>query len=121
MLVVIDDRTGEVVDVFTGEQVDTKLARGYEGAVSGDVSEWWLWLPLCVLFLAPFVDPRRPLRLVHLDLLALLGFSASLFFFNKAEIGASVVLVYPGARLRLRADADRRLSPLRSRATGCCR
>ena len=56
---------------------------------------WWIWLPLCVLFLAPFVDPRRPLRLIHLDLLALLGFSASLFFFNKAEIGRSVGLVYP--------------------------
>jgi hypothetical protein len=95
VLVVIEDRTGEVVDVFTGEQVDTKLARGYEGAVSGDVNEWWLWLPLCALFLAPFVDPRRPLRLVHLDLVALLGFSASLFFFNRAEITASVALVYP--------------------------
>src|SRR5439155_18074429 len=34
-------------------------------------------------------------RLIHLDLLALLGFSASLFFFNKAEIGLSVGLVYP--------------------------
>jgi branched-subunit amino acid transport protein AzlD len=41
------------------------------------------------------VDPRRPLRLIHLDLLALLGFSVSLFFFNKAEIGWSVGLVYP--------------------------
>ncbi len=95
VLVVIDDRTGDVVDVFTDEQIDTKLARGYEDAVAGDVNEWWLWLPLCVLFVAPFVDPRRPLRLVHLDLVALLGFSASLFYFNKAEITASVVLVYP--------------------------
>ena len=95
VLVVIDDASGDVADVFTDEQIDTKLARGYEGAVAGDVNKWWLWLPLCVLFLAPFIDPRRPLRLVHLDLLALLGFSASLFFFNKAEITASVVLVYP--------------------------
>jgi hypothetical protein len=93
--VVIDDRSGEVVERWTGAQVDTKLARGYQGAVAGKVNRWWIWLPLCVLFLAPFVDPRRPLRLVHLDLLALLGFSASLFFFNKAEIGLSVGLVYP--------------------------
>jgi hypothetical protein len=93
--VVIDDRSGEVVERWTGAQVDTKLARGYRGAVAGKVNRWWIWLPLCVLFLAPFVDPRRPLRLVHLDLLALLGFSASLFFFNKAEIGLSVGLVYP--------------------------
>jgi hypothetical protein len=48
-----------------------------------------------VLFLAPFVDPRRPLRLIHLDLLALLGFSVSLAFFNHAKIEASVALVYP--------------------------
>jgi Glycosyltransferase family 87 len=93
--VVIDDRSREVVEKWTGSQVDTKLARGYEGAVAGKVSKWWIWLPLCVLFVAPFVDPRRPLRLIHLDLLALLGFSASLFFFNKAEIELSVALVYP--------------------------
>jgi hypothetical protein len=94
-IVVIDDATGEVIEAWTGNQVETKLARGYEGAVSGDVSEWWIWLPLCLLFLAPFVDPRRPLRLLHLDLLALLGFSASLFFFNKGDIDLSVPLVYP--------------------------
>ena len=93
--VVVDDASGEVVEKWTGSQVDTKLARGYRGAVSGKVNRWWIWLPLCVLFLAPFVDPRRPLRLIHLDLLALLGFSGSLFFFNKAEIGVSVALVYP--------------------------
>jgi hypothetical protein len=94
--VVIDDTGACVVEKWTGAQVETKLARGYRGAVAGKVSRWWIWLPLCVLFLAPFVDPRRPLRLIHLDLLALLGFSASLFFFNKAEIGLSVGLVYPG-------------------------
>ncbi|HEX6587157.1 MAG TPA: hypothetical protein VF052_10425 [Solirubrobacterales bacterium] len=93
--VVVDDASGEVVEKWTGSQVDTKLARGYEGAVAGDVNEWWIWLPLCLLFLAPFVDPRRPFRMLHVDLIALLGFSASLFFFNRAEIGLSVALVYP--------------------------
>jgi branched-subunit amino acid transport protein AzlD len=93
--VVIDDRSGDVVEKWTGTQVGTKLARGYKGAVAGKVNKWWIWLPLCVLFLAPFVEPRRPLRLLHVDLLALLGFSVSLFFFNKAEIGWSVGLVYP--------------------------
>jgi hypothetical protein len=93
--VIIDDAGDCVVEKWTGEQVETKLARGYRGAVAGNVNRWWIWLPLCVLFLAPFVDPRRPLRLIHLDLLALLGFSASLFFFNKARIELSVGLVYP--------------------------
>lgn len=94
-LVVVDDSSGEVIDVFAGEQIDTKLARGYEGAVSGDVSKWWIWLPLCVLFVAPFVDARRLRRLIHLDLLALLGFSASLYFFNKGQVDVSAPLVYP--------------------------
>jgi Glycosyltransferase family 87 len=93
--VVIDDAGRCVIESWTGTQVDTKLARGYEGAVAGKVNKWWIWLPLCVLFLVPFVDPRRPLRLIHLDLLALLGFSVSLFFFNKAKIELSVGLVYP--------------------------
>jgi hypothetical protein len=93
--VVIDDPGRCVIESWTGTQVDTKLARGYEGAVAGKVNKWWIWLPLCVLFLVPFVDPRRPLRLIHLDLLALLGFSVSLFFFNKAKIELSVGLVYP--------------------------
>ena len=93
--VVIDDARGCAVETWTGTQVDTKLARGYPGAVSGDVNHLWIWLPLCLLFLAPFVDPRKPLRLIHLDLLALLGFSVSLAFFNHAKIEASVALVYP--------------------------
>jgi len=95
-LVIVDDRAARVVEAWTGAQVETKLARGYEDAVAGDLNEWYVWVPLCLLFLAPFVDPRRLLRrLVHLDLLALLGFSASLFFFNKGEIGVSAPLVYP--------------------------
>ena len=93
--VVIDDAGACVVESWTGEQVETKLARAYRGAVAGKVNRWWIWLPLCLLFLAPFVDPRRPLRLIHLDLLALLGFSASLFFFNKGRVELSVGLVYP--------------------------
>ena len=93
--VVIDDAGSCVVEKWTGSQVETKLARGYPGAVSGRANSLWIWLPLCVLFLVPFIDPRRPLRLIHLDLLALLGFSVSLALFNHAKIGASVALVYP--------------------------
>jgi hypothetical protein len=94
-IVMIDDHTGEVTDVFTGEQIDTKLARGYDGAVAGDLNEWWLWIPMCLLFLAPFINFRRAPELLQFDLVALLGFSVSLYFFNKAEIGVSSVLVYP--------------------------
>jgi Glycosyltransferase family 87 len=75
--------------------VETRLARGYPGAVAGIVNAVWIWIPLCVVFLLPFVDLRRPLRLLHLDLLALLAFSVSLYFFNRGEIGISAPLVYP--------------------------
>ncbi|MSO40996.1 MAG: DUF2029 domain-containing protein [Solirubrobacterales bacterium] len=94
-LVVLDDSGGAVLEAWTGHQVETRLARGYGGAVSGNVNEAWFWLPLCLLFLAPFFDPKRPFRLLHLDLLALLSLSASLFFFNRGEIDVSVPLVYP--------------------------
>jgi len=52
-------------------------------------------VPLALLFLAPFVDPRRPFRLLHLDLLALLAFGLSHVFFNAGNLDASVPLVYP--------------------------
>ncbi len=93
--VVIDDATGTVVEAWRNQQVEVKLARGYEDAVAGNVSEAWIWIPLCLLFFLPFFDPRRPFRLLHLDLLVLLSFSVSQFFFNKGEIVWSVPLVYP--------------------------
>ncbi len=92
---VVDDATGAVIEAWRDHQVEVKLARGYEGAVAGNVNEAWAWIPLCILFVAPFFDFRRPFRLLHLDLLVLLAFSVSLFFFNKGEITLSVPLVYP--------------------------
>jgi hypothetical protein len=91
----VDDATGEVLEAWRDHQVETKLARGYDGAVGRVINSPWIWIPLCVLFVAPFVDPRRPFRLVHLDLLAIVGLSMSLYFFNRGEITASVPLTYP--------------------------
>jgi hypothetical protein len=93
--VVVHDRSGRVLEAWTGEQVRWRMARGYEGAFGRKLNAPYVWLPLCVLFLLPFVDPRRPFRLLHLDLLVLLGFSVSHLFFNRGEIGVSVPLVYP--------------------------
>ena len=92
---IVDDETGAVIESWRDQQVEVKLARGYEDAVAGNVSEAWIWIPLCLLFFLPFFDPRRPFRLLHLDLLVLLSFSVSQFFFNKGEIVWSVPLVYP--------------------------
>ena len=93
--VIVDGDDGSVDEAWRDYQVETHLARGYEGAIAQQVNSPWIWLPLCLLFVAPFFDPRRPLRLLHLDLLVLLGLGISLFFFNRAEITASVALTYP--------------------------
>ena len=93
--VIISDLSGRVLEHWTGFQVAWTMARGYPGAFGRHVNALYIWLPLCVLFLLPFVNVRRPFSLVHLDLLVLLSFSASLAFFNHAHIYASVPLTYP--------------------------
>ena len=91
----LDDRSGAVLEQWSGDQVAWTMARGYPGAFGRKLNAPYVWIPLCVLFLAPFIDVRRPLRLLHLDLLVLLGFGVSHVFFNRGEIGVSTPLVYP--------------------------
>jgi hypothetical protein len=99
--VYVGDATGKVTEAWTGFQVAWTMARGYRGAFGRRVNALYVWLPLCALFLAPFIpwrrgaDGRRRWSLLHLDLLVLLGFSVSLAFFDHAMIGISVPLVYP--------------------------
>lgn len=93
--VYVDDHSAAVTQAWTGFQVAWTMARGYPGAFGRLVNAWYLWIPLCVLFVAPFIPWRRGLSLLHLDLLMLLGFSISLALFNHAQIGLSVPLVYP--------------------------
>jgi len=88
--------SGRVLELWSGPQVAWVLARGYEPSAGGKVlNSAYVWLPLCLLFLAPFFDPRRPLRLLHLDLLVMLGFGLSQYFVNRGELDLSVPLVYP--------------------------
>ena len=93
--VLVDDRTRAILESWAGYQVAWKMARGYEGAFGRKWNSPWLLVPLGLLFLLPFVDFRRPLRLLHLDLLVLLGFGISHVFFNRGDIGVSVPLAYP--------------------------
>jgi hypothetical protein len=96
--VYVDDTTAKVTEAWTGYQVQWTMARGYAGAFGRQVNAWWIWLPLCLLFVAPFMPLRRrgvAWSLWHLDLLMLLGFSISLAFFNHGRIGISVPIVYP--------------------------
>jgi hypothetical protein len=94
-LVAVDARSGEVLESWIGYQVSWKMARGYSGAFGHKLNAPYVFLPLCAIFLLGLVDWRRPWRLANLDLLVLLGFGVSHFFFNRAEIGVSVPLVYP--------------------------
>jgi hypothetical protein len=93
--VIIDDLSRRVLEQWTGFQVAWTMARGYPGAFGRHVNALYIWLPLCVLFFAPFFDFRRPFSLLHLDLLVLLFFSVSLAFFNHGQIYQSVPLAYP--------------------------
>jgi hypothetical protein len=93
--VIISDASGRVLEQWTGFQVAWTMARGYPGAFGRHVNALYVWLPLCALFLLPFIEWRRPFALRHLDLLMLLSFSVSLGFFNHGEIYKSVPLTYP--------------------------
>lgn len=94
-LVLVDIHSGKVLESWTGYQVNWKMARGYSGAFGHKLNAPYVFLPLCAIFLLGLVDWRRLWRLANLDLLVLLGFGVSHFFFNRAEIGVSVPLVYP--------------------------
>ncbi len=93
-LVIVDPVTGLVRESWTGYQVAWKMARGYSGAFGHKLDAPYVFLPLCALFLLGLVDWRRRWRIANLDLLILLSFGISHFFFNRAEIGVSVPLQY---------------------------
>ena len=91
----VRDRDRRVLETWTDYKVAWTMARGYPGAFGRIVNAPWVWIPLALLFVLPFVDPRRPLRTLHLDLLVLSAFSVSLAFFNASRIDISVPLVTP--------------------------
>ena len=91
----IDDYSGAVLEAWTGPQVAWTMTRGYAGAFGRKSNALYIWIPLLVLFVVPFVDWRRPFRMRHLDLLVLGSLSISLAFFNHANLGGSVPTFYP--------------------------
>ena len=92
----VDDHSGAISEAWTGPQVAWKMARGYDGAFGGkEINSARVWLSLCAVFLIGLVDWRRLLSVRNLDLLVLLSFSVSLWFFNHGNVFASVPLAYP--------------------------
>lgn len=94
-LVAVDPKTGKVVESWTGYQVAWEMARGYSGEFAHSLNSPFIWIPLCLLFFVGLCDWRRLRRIANLDLLVLLGFGVSHFFFNQGNIGLSVPLSYP--------------------------
>ena len=93
----VDDFSGVVTEAWTGPQVAWKMARGGPGTFGGkQINSYAVWLSFCAVFLLGLADLRRPFSLRNLDLLALLSFTVSLWYFNHGHIFASVSLVYPG-------------------------
>ena len=92
----VDDHSGAVTEAWTGPQVAWKMARGSPGAFGGrEINRAAVWLGFCALFLLGLADLRRPLSMRNLDLLALLSFSVSLWYFNRGDILTSAPLAYP--------------------------
>ena len=93
---VVDDAGEVVTEAWTGPQVAWKMARGYDGAFGGKtINKRWVWLAFCAIFLLGLGNLRRPFSLRNLDLLALLAFTPSLYFFNRGEVFWSVPLAIP--------------------------
>jgi hypothetical protein len=110
----VDDTTGEVTQAWTGPQVAWRMARGYSGAFGGTkINNPWIWLAFCAVFLIGLVDWRRLRTVRNVDLLALVSFTFSLWFFNNGNIFAAMPLIYPPflwliARCLWVAGGDRR-------------
>jgi hypothetical protein len=91
--VLIDDRSGRVLEQWTGIQVAWPMARGYPGQFGRAANAPWVWLGLCALFVLPFARP--PWRPLHADLAALLVLSVSYAFFGAGAIEVSVPTAVP--------------------------
>jgi hypothetical protein len=92
----VDDAAGAVVEAWTGPQVAWTMARGSPGAFGGKtINRPVVWFGFVGVFLLGLIDWRRPLSLRTVDLLVLVSFSASLWFFNHGDVFTAMPLVYP--------------------------
>jgi hypothetical protein len=108
---------GRVIAVYTGPLASTVYARGHFARVFDSP---WVVVPFTILFLLPFLDPRRLRRMLHFDALVLGSLMLSYWLFDHGHLEAAVWLVYPpllylvGRMLFLAARGARRgrLAPL---------
>jgi hypothetical protein len=92
----VDALTGKVDKVFIGTKAQFPLARGSNsGFADRIINAVWVWIPLALIFVGAFFDWRRPWRLLHLDLLAIVALGFSFAFWMDGNLDTSVPLVYP--------------------------
>jgi len=89
---VVESRAARVTGVWTGPLAVAVYARGGFAPLFGS---WWVLVPLSLLFLVPFLDLRRPRRLLHLDALVLVSLLVSYLLFDHAHLVPAVWLAYP--------------------------
>ena len=93
--VTVDGRSGQIVASFGGYKASLRVARGSSSLFIGRNGAL-VMLAFTVLFAAAFVDPRRPFRAAHLDLLALLAVMLSVIPYGYGSIGWSTPLAFAG-------------------------
>ena len=92
----VDALTGKIDKIFIGQKAQFPLSRGGDsGFASRKINAIWAWIPLALIFVGAFFDWRRPWRLLHLDLLAIVALGLSFAFWMDGNLDASVPLVYP--------------------------
>jgi len=91
----VEDSTGRVTEAWTGPQVAWKMARGYKGAFGRAINDAWIWLLFSAVFLLGLADFRRLVSVRNLDLVVLLSFSFSLYYFNHGRVFTAMPLIYP--------------------------
>lgn len=83
---------GRVTGVWTGPAATALFAHG---GFSWSVTNWLVLVPSSLLFLLPFLDPRRLRRIVVLDALAILSFLGSWVLLAQQQLETAVWLAYP--------------------------
>ncbi len=91
----VDDESWVLNYVHTGDQVGWLMARGEPGAYGKQANYWWVWGPLALAFALAFLRPDKLLSLRNLDVVALLGFLVSHWYFRQGIVFEAVVLWYP--------------------------
>jgi hypothetical protein len=77
----------------------------------------WVLLPLCALFMMPLIDFAHPLRLLHLDLLALLAFVPALALWSDSSFLPLMFMYVPLVYLCVRMVIVARPGPRGTKRT----